>query len=112
MTEAEKKEHRSHAKGVPSFLPGSLGLAIERERRNAAYSDIVAFLQRNADYRETELRIMADIDPGLVDGLKAGFDIHRKTAAAMFKCAEADVTPDQRKAGKLANFHLLYGPKP
>ena len=61
---------------------------------------------------EMEERIMADIDPDLVADLKAGVDIHHKTAAAMFKCAEADATPDQRRSAQLANFTLIYGPRP
>jgi len=41
--------------------------------------------------------------------LDPGFDIHRKTAAEIFHCAEKDVTPEQRKAAKLVNFRHLYG---
>ena len=36
------------------------------------------------------------------------FDTHAITASIMFKVSPEEVTPDQRAAGKEANYRLLY----
>jgi DNA polymerase-1 len=36
-------------------------------------------------------------------------DIHRQTAAAIFKCDPAQVSAEQRRAGRTINFGLLWG---
>jgi len=45
----------------------------------------------------------------LLDDLKAGGDIHRKTAGRVFGKPEGEVTDKERALGKLCNFGLLYG---
>lgn len=45
----------------------------------------------------------------LLDDLRAGGDIHRKTAGRVFGKPEREVTDKQRVLGKLCNFGLLYG---
>ncbi|HEY0788007.1 MAG TPA: DNA polymerase I, partial [Thermoanaerobaculia bacterium] len=64
-----------------------------------------------ADYSQIELRVLAHMtgDADLIDAFKRGADIHRTTAARVFNRAEADVTPDQRRASKTINFGVLYG---
>ncbi len=64
-----------------------------------------------ADYSQIELRVLAHMteDADLIDAFRRGADIHRTTAARVFNRAEADVTPDQRRASKTINFGVLYG---
>jgi DNA polymerase-1 len=65
----------------------------------------------SADYSQIELRVLADLsaDESLVDAFRRGVDIHARTAARVFHCDEAAVTPDQRRTAKVINFGLLYG---
>ena len=37
-------------------------------------------------------------------------DIHTRTASEVFGVPEDRVTPGQRRAAKVINFHALYGP--
>ncbi len=65
----------------------------------------------SADYSQIELRIMASIceDPTLMEAFKNGEDIHRRTAALVFKVDPQDVTQDMRRKAKEVNFGILYG---
>lgn len=64
-----------------------------------------------ADYSQIELRIMAHLsqDQGLLDAFKHGEDVHKATAAEVFKVELGDVTADQRRSAKAINFGLIYG---
>jgi DNA polymerase-1 len=64
-----------------------------------------------ADYSQIELRILAHLcgDPALVQAFAEGQDIHAVTASAVFNIPLEEVTPDQRRAAKVANFGVLYG---
>lgn len=65
----------------------------------------------SADYSQIELRIMASIceDEAMMKAFKDGEDIHRSTAALVFKVNPKDVTPDMRRKAKEVNFGILYG---
>lgn len=65
----------------------------------------------SADYSQIELRIMASIcsDEALIKAFSEGEDIHRSTAALVFKVDPKDVTPDMRRKAKEVNFGILYG---
>jgi len=65
----------------------------------------------SADYSQIELRIMASIcgDEALIKAFSEGEDIHRSTAALVFKVNPKDVTPDMRRKAKEVNFGILYG---
>jgi DNA polymerase-1 len=65
----------------------------------------------SADYSQIELRIMASIcgDATLTKAFKDGEDIHRRTAALVFKVDPKDVTADMRRKSKEVNFGILYG---
>ncbi|MGK9475877.1 DNA polymerase I [Melioribacter sp. OK-6-Me] len=65
----------------------------------------------SADYSQIELRIMASIsgDENLIAAFEKGEDIHRRTAAMVFKVDPDDVTPDMRRKAKEVNFGILYG---
>ncbi|EPJ52852.1 MAG: DNA polymerase I [Osedax symbiont Rs2] len=64
-----------------------------------------------ADYSQIELRIMAHLsaDKGLLDAFNQGDDVHKATAAEVFKVAPQDVSIDQRRSAKAINFGLIYG---
>lgn len=65
----------------------------------------------SADYSQIELRIVANIsqDPAMVEAFLEGQDIHKATAAKIFHENIEDVTPDQRRKAKTANFGMIYG---
>jgi DNA polymerase-1 len=65
----------------------------------------------SADYSQIELRIMASIsgDQTLIKAFNEGDDIHRRTAALIFKIDPKDVTSDMRRKAKEVNFGILYG---
>ena len=65
----------------------------------------------SADYSQIELRLVADFskDPTMVDAFKNDLDIHAITAAKIYHIPLADVTADQRRKAKTANFGILYG---
>ena len=65
----------------------------------------------SADYSQIELRIVANIskDEALVEAFLAGEDIHRATAAKNYHERTEDVTDDQRRKAKTANFGMIYG---
>lgn len=81
-----------------------------REIRRAFIAD-PGDLIMSADYSQIELRLIADIsgDPGMVGAFNDGEDIHRATAAKIYHTPLADVTDDQRRHAKTANFGIIYG---
>jgi DNA polymerase-1 len=67
-----------------------------------------------ADYSQIELRIMAHVsgDERLRSAFSAGEDIHAITAAGVFECSPAHVTPEMRRKAKAINFGIMYGMGP
>ena len=65
----------------------------------------------SADYSQIELRLMAHFsqDPHLVEAFHSGQDIHAATAAKIFNVPIEQVTKDQRRQAKTANFGIIYG---
>lgn len=65
----------------------------------------------SADYSQIELRIMAHLsgDAHLCEAFRAGEDVHRATAARIFHISPSEVTSDQRRVAKTANFGIMYG---
>ena len=65
----------------------------------------------SADYSQIELRIMAHLsgDAHMTDAFRRGVDVHAATAAKIFGVAPEDVTSDQRRIAKTANFGIIYG---
>lgn len=65
----------------------------------------------SADYSQIELRLMAHFsqDPHLVEAFRSGQDIHAATAAKIFNVPIEEVTKDQRRQAKTANFGIIYG---
>lgn len=65
----------------------------------------------SADYSQIELRLMAHFsqDPHMVEAFRSGHDIHAATAAKIFNVPIEQVTKDQRRQAKTANFGIIYG---
>ena len=65
----------------------------------------------SADYSQIELRIMAHLscDSHLINAFKEGQDVHAMTAAKIFGVPLEEVTSDQRRIAKTANFGIMYG---
>ena len=65
----------------------------------------------SADYSQIELRLMAHFsqDPHLLEAFRSGQDIHAATAAKIFNVPIEQVTKDQRRQAKTANFGIIYG---
>lgn len=81
-----------------------------REIRRAIIPDQGCLLM-SADYSQIELRLMADLsgDPSMLEAFNSGEDIHRSTAAKIFGKTLAEVTDDERRHAKTANFGIIYG---
>lgn len=64
-----------------------------------------------ADYSQIELRIMAHLsgDDSLIDAFRVGEDIHSATAARLYGKSAEEVTSDERRRAKTANFGIIYG---
>ena len=82
-----------------------------REIRRAFVPRAGDYTLLSADYSQIELRILAALtqDPGLLEGLTSGEDIHRATAAKVFNLPIAEVTKDQRNQAKMVNYGISYG---
>ncbi len=65
----------------------------------------------SADYSQIELRIMAHLscDQHLIAAFRSGQDVHAMTAAKIFGIDIEEVTADQRRIAKTANFGIMYG---
>jgi DNA polymerase-1 len=48
-------------------------------------------------------------DENMIEAFREGYDIHRATAAKVYKEPMEDVTPEQRRKAKTANFGIIYG---
>lgn len=68
----------------------------------------------SADYSQVELRLMAHLsgDESLIAAFEHGEDIHAATAARLFGKPLAEVTPEERRRAKTANFGIIYGISP
>lgn len=65
----------------------------------------------SADYSQIELRIMAHLsqDQHLIQAFRNGVDVHAATAEKIFGVPHEEVTADQRRVAKTANFGIMYG---
>ncbi|HUE07260.1 MAG TPA: DNA polymerase I [Acidimicrobiales bacterium] len=64
-----------------------------------------------ADYDQVELRCIAHLsqDPGLIDAMTSGADVHRTVAAAVYGIPAEEVTHTQREFCKMVSYGLAYG---
>ncbi|MDE6508156.1 MAG: DNA polymerase I [Alistipes sp.] len=65
----------------------------------------------SADYSQVELRLMAHLsgDESLIAAFSHGEDIHAATAARLFGKSIGEVTSEERRRAKTANFGIIYG---
>ena len=66
----------------------------------------------SADYSQVELRLMAHLsgDQSLIAAFEHGDDIHAATAAKLFDKSDVkQVTDEERRRAKTANFGIIYG---
>ena len=100
---------------LSSSYPNLQNIPIRTERgkeiRKAFVPGTADGLIMSADYSQIELRIMAHLscDQHLIGAFKQGIDVHAATAAKIFGVPHDQVTPDQRRIAKTANFGIMYG---
>lgn len=65
----------------------------------------------SCDYSQVELRVLASITKAkfLTEAFRNGKDIHKMTAAKIFRMDEKDVTEELRRKAKAINFGIIYG---
>ena len=99
---------------LSSANPNLQNLPIRSERgqliRRAVIPD-EGCLFLSADYSQIELRLMAHLsqDVHLLAAFRNGQDVHAATAAKIFNVPIEEVTKDQRRRAKTANFGIIYG---
>jgi len=72
--------------------------------------DPSAFIM-SSDYSQIELRIMAHLcgDEHLKEAFRSGVDVHAATASKIFGVPVEEVSAEQRRVAKTANFGIMYG---
>lgn len=99
---------------LSSSNPNLQNLPIRSERgrfiREAVIPD-EGCLFLSADYSQIELRLMAHFsqDEHMLAAFRSGQDIHAATAAKIYGLPIDQVTKDQRRKAKTANFGIIYG---
>lgn len=88
--------------------------AIGRPIREAFIPSREDGLLLSADYSQVELRLMAHLsgDESLCEAFRNGEDIHAATAAKIFGKTIDEVTTEERRRAKTANFGIIYGISP
>ena len=99
---------------LSSSNPNLQNLPIRSERGQLIRQAVIpdeGCLFLSADYSQIELRLMAHFsqDPHLVQAFISGQDIHAATAAKIFNVSIDNVTKEQRRQAKTANFGIIYG---
>ena len=99
---------------LSSSNPNLQNLPIRSERGQLIRQAVIpddGCLFLSADYSQIELRLMAHFsqDPHMVEAFRSGQDIHAATAAKIFNVSIDQVTKDQRRQAKTANFGIIYG---
>ena len=99
---------------LSSSNPNLQNLPIRSERgrfiREAVIPDD-GCLFLSADYSQIELRLMAHFsqDEHMLAAFRTGQDIHAATAAKIYGLPIEQVSKDQRRNAKTANFGIIYG---
>ena len=99
---------------LSSSNPNLQNLPIRSERGQLIRQAVIpdeGCLFLSADYSQIELRLMAHFsqDPHMVEAFRSGQDVHAATAAKIFGVPIEQVTKDQRRQAKTANFGIIYG---
>ena len=100
---------------LSSSKPNLQNIPIRTERgkeiRKAFIPSLPDGVIMSADYSQIELRIMAHLscDSHLINAFRNNQDVHAITASKIFGVNLEDVTADQRRIAKTANFGIMYG---
>lgn len=99
---------------LSSSNPNLQNLPIRSERGQLIRQAVIPdenCLFLSADYSQIELRLMAHFsqDPHMLEAFRSGQDVHAATAAKIFGVTIEEVTKDQRRQAKTANFGIIYG---
>ena len=100
---------------IQSNHPNLQTIPIRKERGRDIRAAFVArdddHLLLSADYSQIELRVMAELsgDEAMLEAFQSGEDIHRITAAKVYKVDAEDVTREMRDKAKTVNFGIIYG---
>jgi len=99
---------------LSSSNPNLQNLPVRTERgqliRRAVIPD-EGCLFLSADYSQIELRLMAHFsqDEHMLAAFRSGQDIHAATAAKIYGLPIEQISKDQRRKAKTANFGIIYG---
>ena len=82
-----------------------------REIRKAFQPRNEDYLIFSADYSQVELRLIADMsgEKAMLEAFNNDLDIHKATAAKIFKIPLKKVSSTQRRQAKTINFSIIYG---
>ena len=100
---------------LSSSNPNLQNIPIRTERgkeiRRAFVASDADSVIMSADYSQIELRIMAHLscDSHLIHAFREGQDVHAATASKIFSVPIGEVSPEQRRVAKTANFGIMYG---
>lgn len=100
---------------LSSSSPNLQNIPVRTERgkeiRKAFVPENPEWFIMSADYSQIELRIMAHLscDEHLIEAFNKGVDVHAATASKIFSVPVGEVTSDQRRVAKTANFGIMYG---
>jgi len=121
VNDQTKRIHTSFSQAVAatgrlsSVNPNLQNIPIRTERGRQVRK---AFVPKNddyillaADYSQIELRLIAELsgDETMKQSFLNGEDIHKATAANVFKIPIEEVTREQRSHAKTVNFGIIYG---
>ena len=99
---------------LSSSNPNLQNLPIRSERGKLIREAVIpdeGCLFLSADYSQIELRLLAHMsqDEHLLHAFRSGQDIHAATAARIFRKPLEEITKDERRKAKTANFGIIYG---
>ncbi len=83
----------------------------EGQRIRQAFVPETGCVFLSADYSQIDLRVLAHYsqDPALLAAFRDGKDVHRRTAAEVFRVNPEFITPEMRRVAKTINFGIVYG---
>ena len=99
---------------LSSSNPNLQNLPIRSERGKLIREAVIpdeGCLFLSADYSQIELRLMAHFsqDEHMLAAFRSGQDIHAATAARMYGKPIEQISKDERRNAKTANFGIIYG---
>jgi DNA polymerase I-like protein with 3'-5' exonuclease and polymerase domains len=114
MVSADSRIHANY--NVGSIVTGRLSSSDPNMQQvtkvlKPAFVPAPGFVIADFDYSQVELRVAAFVSRSqpMIDAYQRGDDLHKILATKVTSKPLADITPDERQAGKSANFGLLYG---